>query len=196
MNSAKALRKAAGWLLGGVTISGPVSGDLDRSYTFDAVASPSTSSVPVSYEWQVDGGTPVSHSGGLTDSLSQSWSTTGVKTIHLTASNAWSSVQTEHSITINAPSAPQANFTATPLTGPAPWQVRFSNTTSGTYSSSDWDFGDGGTSSDENPSHVYDTPGVYTVTLTVNGSMGESALTCQDYILIVPYGVFVPLARR
>ena len=118
-----------------------------------------------------------------------------MKTIHLTASNAWSSVQAEHSITINAPSAPQTNFTATPLTGPAPWQVRFSNTTSGTYASSNWDFGDGGTSSDENPSHVYDTPGLYTVTLTVNGSMGESASTRQDYILIVPYGVFVPLVR-
>ena len=174
LNSAKALRKAAGWLLGGVTISGPISGELDRSYTFDALASPSTSSVPVSYEWQVDGGTPVSHSGGLTDFLTQSWSTTGVKTIHLTASNAWSSVQAEHSYHHQRALRPTDEFHRHAAHRPAPWQVRFSNTTSGTYASSNWDFGDGGSSSEENPSHVYDTPGLYTVTLTVNGSMGKA----------------------
>ncbi|NLP58476.1 PKD domain-containing protein, partial [Lutibacter sp. B1] len=30
-----------------------------------------------------------------------------------------------------------------------------------------WDFGDGNTSTDENPTHTYDTPGLYTATLTV-----------------------------
>lgn len=32
-----------------------------------------------------------------------------------------------------------------------------------------WDFGDGNVSAQQNPSHTYATPGVYTVTLTVNG---------------------------
>ena len=37
-----------------------------------------------------------------------------------------------------------------------------------------WDFGDGQTSTLQNPSHVYATPGSYTVTLTVTNSDGVS----------------------
>ena len=35
-----------------------------------------------------------------------------------------------------------------------------------------WNFGDGNTSTTQNPSHTYATPGTYTVTLTVNGNTG------------------------
>ena len=31
-----------------------------------------------------------------------------------------------------------------------------------------WDFGDGGTSTDQNPTHTYSEPGTYTVTLLIN----------------------------
>jgi len=37
-----------------------------------------------------------------------------------------------------------------------------------------WDFGDGGSSNEQNPVHAYDTEGVYTVTLTVTDSNGDS----------------------
>jgi PKD repeat protein len=36
-----------------------------------------------------------------------------------------------------------------------------------------WDFGDGITSTEENPSHIYENPGVYTVTLTVTDGNGQ-----------------------
>ena len=38
-----------------------------------------------------------------------------------------------------------------------------------------WDFGDGTTSTEENPHHVYERPGTYTVTLTVTDSRGNEA---------------------
>ncbi|PHI20753.1 hypothetical protein CEQ90_06800 [Lewinellaceae bacterium SD302] len=43
--------------------------------------------------------------------------------------------------------------------------VEFTNT-SPTLSGADWDFGDGNTSTDLNPNHVYDSVGVFTVTMT------------------------------
>lgn len=47
-----------------------------------------------------------------------------------------------------------------------------------------WSFGDGGTSTQQNPAHTYNTAGKYTVTLTING--GEDTQTKTDYIHILP----------
>ena len=56
--------------------------------------------------------------------------------------------------------------------GIAPLTVVFSNTSSGGYAESLWDFGDGATSTEENPVHTYAAPGIYTVVLTVRGAGG------------------------
>lgn len=44
----------------------------------------------------------------------------------------------------------------------------------------DWDFGDGGTSTDPSPSHVFDAPGSYSVVLTTSSAAGCSASIAQD----------------
>lgn len=49
-----------------------------------------------------------------------------------------------------------------------------------------WDFGDGETSSEENPTHVYDATGSYTVKLTAENSSGASADFSQDITLSDP----------
>ena len=46
-----------------------------------------------------------------------------------------------------------------------------------------WDFGDGGSSTDENPSHTFASPGVYSVTLEING---DAALTQTQEIGVLP----------
>ncbi|MCH2200214.1 MAG: M4 family metallopeptidase [Flavobacteriales bacterium] len=54
-----------------------------------------------------------------------------------------------------------------------------------------WDFGDGETSNEENPSHTYTASGVYTVTLEVSGEAGCSTadtLELIDLITIVEEG--------
>ncbi|MCB0313051.1 MAG: PKD domain-containing protein, partial [Calditrichaeota bacterium] len=57
---------------------------------------------------------------------------------------------------------PTADFNANPTTGTVPLAVQFSDqSTAGTnpITSWQWDFGDGGTSSEQNPQHIYATAG-------------------------------------
>lgn len=84
-------------------------------------------------------------------------------------------------------SAPIADFYAEPTRGPAPLTVQFYNTTqaeAGCLSSSSWDFGDGQTSSELAPSHVYTEPGTYTVSLTATGPGGSDTETKEGYIIV------------
>jgi len=63
-----------------------------------------------------------------------------------------------------------ANFTASILTGPAPLQVQFndtSNTGGLNTTSRQWNFGDGNGSTEQNPVHTYQAAGSYTVSLAI-----------------------------
>ena len=72
---------------------------------------------------------------------------------------------------------PNASFTATPTSGKAPVKVSFKDTSTGSPSNEQWDFGDGSTSTSSNPSHTFDKPGEYTVTLTVSNAAGSDTAT-------------------
>ncbi len=67
---------------------------------------------------------------------------------------------------------PVAQFSASPLIGVAPLWVTFTNSSTGA-SSYWWDFGDGGTSTEQNPVHAYSMVGTHTVSLTANRSRGQ-----------------------
>ncbi len=81
--------------------------------------------------------------------------------------------------------APVANFGAAPLSGTAPLAVNFTDSSSCATEWS-WDFGDGGSSSAKNPTHVYTQPGLYTVSLTVNGPGGSDSETKLNLISVTP----------
>jgi PKD repeat protein len=80
--------------------------------------------------------------------------------------------------------APVADFTATPTTGVAPLVVQFTDASTGTITDRLWDFGNGQTSTAVNPSYEYKEPGVYTVTLTINGPGGTDSKTRTNYITV------------
>lgn len=75
--------------------------------------------------------------------------------------------------------APTAVLQATPSSGPAPLTVTFSSRGSsdpdGDPISYRWTFGDGGTSTQPNPSHTYGSIGTFTAVLTVTDSLGASS---------------------
>ncbi len=109
----------------------------------------------------------------------------GLYTVTLTVSGLGGS-DTEiktHYITVYAP--PTAAFSGTPLAGVAPHAVQFSNLSTGDYATCVWQFGDGLTSdSCIAPLHTYANPGVYTVTLTVNGPGGSAIEIKPHYITV------------
>jgi PKD repeat protein/subtilisin family serine protease len=82
------------------------------------------------------------------------------------------------------PPAPVADFTASPTGGPAPLTVQFTDRSTGEITSWRWDFGDGGTSTERNPSYTYQKPGSYTVSLTVEGPGGRNTKTAQNFITV------------
>jgi gliding motility-associated-like protein len=78
-------------------------------------------------------------------------------------------------------------ITATPTIGCPPLDVQFTDATPGEVVSCAWVFGDGGTSTDCDPAHVYTEPGTYDVTLTVTMANGCTYdTTYAQYISVVP----------
>ncbi|HRQ36512.1 MAG TPA: PKD domain-containing protein [Chloroflexota bacterium] len=80
---------------------------------------------------------------------------------------------------------PLADFDAVPRNGPTPLPVDFINLSEGLYDNSLWDFGDGVTSTQNSPLHVFEMPGVYTVTLTVSGPGGSDTMIKPDFITVI-----------
>ena len=83
-----------------------------------------------------------------------------------------------------AAQSPVANFTGSPLAGCSPLIVNFTDQSTGNPSSWSWDFGNGNTSSLQNPSASYFSPGTYTVKLTVTNLNGSNTLTRTQYITV------------
>ena len=94
----------------------------------------------------------------------------------------------ENFIRVRAPS--EASFTASPGDGCAPLSVKLRDTSKGQVKARVWDFGDGATSQDADPTHVYTAPGKYTVTLTVSGECGSDTEARKDFVQA--FGASVP----
>ncbi|RKY78582.1 hypothetical protein DRQ12_05790, partial [candidate division KSB1 bacterium] len=80
--------------------------------------------------------------------------------------------------------SPGAAFNPTPTKGKAPLEVKFTDLSTGVITSWKWDFGDGTTSSEQNPTHTYTDPATYTVGLTVSGPGGSDSVVKVDYITV------------
>lgn len=93
--------------------------------------------------------------------------------------------------------APVTSFSASPLTGSAPLNVAFTNTTTGTVTSWTWDFGDGTTSTAQNPSHIYSAAGSYVPSLTAVGPGGTTKVFASSAIKVTTGSttVIAPVAK-
>ena len=83
---------------------------------------------------------------------------------------------------------PVAEFSANVTNGTAPLGVLFTDATTNSPTSWSWTFGDGGTSTLQNPTHTYTTAGLYNVSLTVENAYGNDTETKTNYINVTSGG--------
>ena len=94
-----------------------------------------------------------------------------------------------------APATPHADFAVQELEGEAPLLVHFEDRSQGLVTSWAWDFGDGASSSERQPTHVYSAPGVFAVSLTVASQAGSDTragsapITVREQDLAILYGM-------
>ena len=79
---------------------------------------------------------------------------------------------------------PVASFSADPTSGCAPHTIQLTNMTTALGSSYQWilNGADQDTSTQENPSVTYSTPGVYSITLIATNDIGTDTITMSDVI--------------
>ena len=80
------------------------------------------------------------------------------------------------------PQPPVAEFSANPTAGYAPLTVQFTDLSMDAPTNWLWDFGDAQTSALQNPSHIYNRVGTYTVSLTATNAAGSDIVTKTGYI--------------
>ena len=87
-------------------------------------------------------------------------------------------------VVVTAPDAPVAAFSGAPLSGCGPLEVVFTDETTGDVTSWDWNFGDGQTDTEQNPTHIFTASGDYDVRLIATGPGGVDTLTVAGYISV------------
>ncbi len=108
-----------------------------------------------------------------------------IRTFHvaLTVSGWGQESSVAHDVTIYPPVI--ANSTADHYEGSAPLEVHFTDTSTGFPTYWRWDFGDGSSSTEQNPIHTYTQDGVYVVTLFAERADPHSAAPQTSEIRIL-----------
>ena len=134
-------------------------------YRFDNL---STAPLPfnnTSFTWDFGDGSPRITAG--TASVFHSYAAPGTYNVNLVLTDtAYCNAPDSLTVQVRVAALVKAQFT-TPPTGCVPYTAEFTNT-SLAGQSFQWNFGDGGTSTDINPTHLYSAAGTYTITLIAN----------------------------
>jgi PKD repeat protein len=98
-------------------------------------------------------------------------------------------------IDVIAPQPLEAVFSTDPSRGAAPLNVQFTDESPGTPTTWTWDFGDGATSTEQNPTHVFASIGSFDVALSVANDNAESdATTVFDAVVVTDEVTLSPVA--
>jgi len=126
---------------------------------------------PTSWAWSFGDG-----SASTSQNPTHVFSGGGTFKIALKATNAEGSSTSAKTITVSV-APPVAGFTVSTSTPTTVQTVTFTDASTNTPTAWAWTFGDGTTSSLQNPTHVYATTGAYTVALTASNAGGSSTFT-------------------
>jgi len=142
-----------------------------------------TNAVGPQYSWNFDDGTTAPYSYNPITTHSYTADNLYHVTLTVKDTNGCTNIYSDTVLILK----PQANFdTSIISTGCKNTNVSFQDLSSGYPSSWQWSFGDGGTSSFQNVTHQYTTPGTYTVTLIVTNAGGCGDTITKNNIVTVP----------
>jgi PKD repeat protein len=138
-----------------------------------------SSNDPTSYEWVFEGGTPATSTD---PNPVITYNSEGVFDVSVTMTNTAGNSTAVFEDHIIVKDLPAASFD---INSPIGGAVSFTNTTPiGAADSYLWDFGDGTTSNEDNPTHTYTTSGTFTVILTAMNDCGSKDYTDEVEITI------------
>ncbi len=160
-------------------VGAPTSGTVPLNVSF----SDSSQNGPTSWSWSFgDGGSSTSQNP------SHTYTGAGTYSVSLTVTNSdgTDTLTRTGYVVVNpdTPEPPIADFVGTPTSGTAPLDVDFTDQSTNNPTSWLWNFGDGNSSSAQNPSHTYTIVGSYTVSLMVTNADGSDTQTLTNYITV------------
>ncbi|MDX1995819.1 MAG: PKD domain-containing protein [bacterium] len=189
-----------------LTVSGPGgSSNVSRQINVQSVSAPVAAFVPdrssgtpplniqfnnqstgqiTTYEWNFgDGGT------SSAASPSHQYTTAGTYNVILRVIGPGGTSSATRQITVVNPqvAAPNAAFRPdTAISGDLPFTIQFENASTGEVTGYNWNFGDGTSSAEQNPAHIFTEAGTYTVSLTVAGPGGQDTAEIQVEVIRPP----------
>jgi parallel beta-helix repeat protein len=179
-----------------VDVGGPYSGLVDEDICFHGTIN--GGDPPFTWYWDFGDGT-----GSQLQNASHQFSTAGTYTLTLSIFNNTNECVSD-STTVIIKENVAAN-TSGPYHGYIGESVQFNGSVTGGFPDYTWlwDFGDGITSTENNPRHRYDFPGMYTVYLTVMDSHGYQCYTSTQVTIDLPlveahgpYGMYINTSLR
>ncbi|HPS82730.1 MAG TPA: PKD domain-containing protein [Bacteroidales bacterium] len=151
------------------TVTSPICTD-----NFSTLMYSGTGSSASTFNWLFSGATVLSGSGAGPYNLQ--WPTGGTMWVSLEVTDSGcTSPATYDTVVVNQ--APTASFSADIQEGCQPLPVQFTDLSNPAGSVWQWNFGDMATSLVQNPSHTYNSPGLFDVTLIVTTAQG-----CDDTV--------------
>lgn len=137
----------------------------------------------ISYIWDVKDGSSSPNSSNFVHTYQGGGPYT--PTLQIIDANGCSDSKTSTS-SITPTASPVANFSsqASPIGCAAPFTVDFVNTSAGSSLTYRWEFGDGNTSTQQNPTHTYTALGNYTVRLIINDPNCSDTIVKQNFVRI------------
>lgn len=134
---------------------------------------------PMTYAWDFGDGTTSDR-----ENPTHTYKADGEYTVSLTVTNPYGSDTKTVNRFIAVGNPPVADFSAVPLEGTLPLTVSFTDTSANKPSAWNWDFGDGGVSTETNPTHTFTQPGTYTVRLKVSNIFGSDTISRTSLISV------------
>lgn len=156
-----------------IAVDGPAELETNESGTFTATVNEEEATVPLEYRWEFGDGNTAT---GLL--ASHSFSSEGEYQVVFTASNEGSIARDTVMVSVVPPPVPAevVTLSANPNPADVDQSVSFSANVRGDQPvECNWDFGDGESSTNCNPSHTYAEEGSYTAMLNVSNEFGEDS---------------------